>query len=162
MKYHPDKVQGVGFEERFREITTAYEVLGNPRLRRMYDRGLLSNEGDEVDASVHYPTESSSEPLEPMSPEELERRRKSMKSFDRWSQDQISRGFKRVQDAKRESGLKENYKQYRSATMGEMQVLVLILVVILLVASISLEVPKFFDSSRSKNDNSNSDKRKKS
>jgi len=39
MLYHPDK--GEGNPERFREITTAYEILGNLKLRQMYDKGLL-------------------------------------------------------------------------------------------------------------------------
>lgn len=42
MLYHPDKNQGSESAAiKFREITQAYEVLGNFRLRRLYDKGVL-------------------------------------------------------------------------------------------------------------------------
>jgi len=162
MKYHPDKGEGIGSEEKFRGITSAYEVLGNPRLRRMYDKGLLSSNGDELDASVHYPTEST-EPLKEMSPEEVKRMKRSMQSFDRWSVEQISKGFKRTQKERFITGAKFSYREYRDNTMGEMKFLMVIIGIIILVTVVSLDFPKRFDSSRSKTDNSsNTDKRKKS
>ncbi|OXA52805.1 dnaJ homolog subfamily B member 9 [Folsomia candida] len=39
MKCHPDKTKGD--DTKFREISTAYEVLGNLKLRKMYDKGYL-------------------------------------------------------------------------------------------------------------------------
>lgn len=40
MQYHPDKNQGSESAAlKFREITQAYEVLGNFRLRKLYDKG---------------------------------------------------------------------------------------------------------------------------
>lgn len=40
MLYHPDKNQGCESAAiKFREITQAYEVLGNFKLRRLYDKG---------------------------------------------------------------------------------------------------------------------------
>lgn len=40
MVYHPDKNEGCNSaSEKFRDITTAYEVLGNFKLRRLYDKG---------------------------------------------------------------------------------------------------------------------------
>lgn len=40
--FHPDKNEGSEkASKRFREISAAYEVLGNFRTRRMYDKGLL-------------------------------------------------------------------------------------------------------------------------
>uniref|UniRef100_A0A1L8DTW7 Putative dnaj-class molecular chaperone n=1 Tax=Nyssomyia neivai TaxID=330878 RepID=A0A1L8DTW7_9DIPT len=42
MMYHPDKNKGSDeAAEKFRDITTAYEVLGTYRLRRLYDKGIL-------------------------------------------------------------------------------------------------------------------------
>lgn len=44
MLYHPDKNQGCESAAiKFREITQAYEVLGNFKLRRLYDKGNKCN-----------------------------------------------------------------------------------------------------------------------
>lgn len=40
MVYHPDKNEGCDVAaQKFRDITEAYEVLGNVRLRKLYDKG---------------------------------------------------------------------------------------------------------------------------
>lgn len=41
MAYHPDKNKTEHAALKFRLITEAYDVLGNVRTRRMYDKGLL-------------------------------------------------------------------------------------------------------------------------
>lgn len=41
MAYHPDKNKSEQAKIKFRLISEAYEVLGNVRTRRMYDKGLL-------------------------------------------------------------------------------------------------------------------------
>ncbi len=38
LKYHPDRNKETGATEKFKEISTAYEVLGNPEKRKMYDQ----------------------------------------------------------------------------------------------------------------------------
>jgi molecular chaperone DnaJ len=38
-KYHPDTNKDTGAEERFKEISEAYDVLGDPEKRKKYDRG---------------------------------------------------------------------------------------------------------------------------
>lgn len=47
MQYHPDKNKDdLEAAEKFREITAAYEVLGNFRLRKLYDKGMIQNAGE--------------------------------------------------------------------------------------------------------------------
>ena len=38
-QYHPDTNEDTGAEERFKEISEAYDVLGDPEKRKKYDRG---------------------------------------------------------------------------------------------------------------------------
>ncbi|GLH01015.1 Protein tumorous imaginal discs, mitochondrial [Gryllus bimaculatus] len=48
MMYHPDKNKGSEeASQKFRDITEAYEILGNFRLKKLYDKGLLSPDGSQ-------------------------------------------------------------------------------------------------------------------
>ena len=42
-KYHPD-IAGPEFEDKFKEVNNAYDVLSNPDKRRMYDSGVDPND----------------------------------------------------------------------------------------------------------------------
>ncbi|MBY0422470.1 MAG: J domain-containing protein [Parvularculaceae bacterium] len=47
-KYHPDRNQGdKQAEERFKEISAAFDVLGDPETRRKFDRGEIDDQGRE-------------------------------------------------------------------------------------------------------------------
>ncbi|XP_071448129.1 uncharacterized protein [Hetaerina americana] len=55
MIYHPDKNKESSASSTFRDITTAYEVLGNYKLRKLYDRGLLHTPGVEATDDYEHP-----------------------------------------------------------------------------------------------------------
>lgn len=38
LKFHPDKNQAPGAEEKFKQIGEAYDVLSDPRKRQIYDQ----------------------------------------------------------------------------------------------------------------------------
>lgn len=38
LQYHPDRNKQAGATDKFKEITTAYEILGNPEKRKLYDQ----------------------------------------------------------------------------------------------------------------------------
>src|SRR5690348_2948878 len=41
-KYHPDTNKDPGSEERFKEISQAHDILGDPEKRKQYDRGAMN------------------------------------------------------------------------------------------------------------------------
>ncbi|ODN05538.1 DnaJ subfamily C member 30 [Orchesella cincta] len=100
--YHPDKKEGS--QERFREITSAYEVLGNPRLRKMYDRGLISDSNKSIYTDSHAATESD------ITSEEIENKSVPMGQLDEWSKMQYSKTFARDQGRKSEKRLRDRRK----------------------------------------------------
>lgn len=59
--YHPDKSSNEESAKKFRAITEAYEVLGNVKLKKMYDKGLLV--GHENTSRMEYKPEA--EPIDP-------------------------------------------------------------------------------------------------
>ncbi|CAL8097028.1 unnamed protein product [Orchesella dallaii] len=101
-KYHPDKKEGN--QDRFREITSAYEVLGNHRLRKMYDRGLISDTNKSIyTADTEQSTESSTSNNK--NTESI-----SMPHLDQWSKEQYSQTFARSQRGKAKQNLRQRQK----------------------------------------------------
>ncbi|XP_069698980.1 dnaJ homolog subfamily C member 30, mitochondrial [Periplaneta americana] len=106
MEFHPDKNKGS--EEaanKFRDITTAYEVLGNLRLRRLYDKGMLhtagpqfaqqthDSPGDETQSTFYKSREQRSRPPPPTG-------KTPIYNFDEWTQMHYGSSFARREAAK--------------------------------------------------------------
>lgn len=110
-KHHPDLKSGD--PAKFREITAAFEVLGNPRIKKLYDRGMLfdqtatpATENDSVSTDV---------PLE------------SNKELDQWAQDQYTSAFVRDKIRRQNRRQSENIKVHKSQSRGSEVALFLVL-----------------------------------
>jgi curved DNA-binding protein CbpA len=53
-EFHPDLATSQDAKERFAEVTLAYEVLGNPKLRAQYDSYIFTDLGFESNRSALY------------------------------------------------------------------------------------------------------------
>ncbi|KAG6336462.1 hypothetical protein ID866_2633 [Astraeus odoratus] len=57
MKYHPDKNPSPDAEEKFKEISKAYQVLSDPNLRAVYDKNgksMVDKEGNEMEDAAMF------------------------------------------------------------------------------------------------------------
>lgn len=57
MKYHPDKNSSVGAEEKFKDISKAYQVLSDANLRAVYDKNgknMVDKESTELDDAAGF------------------------------------------------------------------------------------------------------------
>ncbi|XP_055378002.1 dnaJ homolog subfamily C member 30, mitochondrial-like isoform X2 [Condylostylus longicornis] len=106
MLYHPDKNKGSDdAAKKFREITAAYEVLGNLRLRRLYDKGIIHTAG------AQYASEPQFEEDDPQTKFYKAREKRAevphaegkttIYDFDEWSQAHYGSTFDRKQKAKK-------------------------------------------------------------
>ncbi|XP_020817493.1 dnaJ homolog subfamily C member 30 [Drosophila serrata] len=109
MLYHPDKNKGSeSAAKKFREITQAYEILGNYRLRRLYDKGIVHTAGSQYAQDIH----DMAEPVVEDDPETKFYKSRFQKSrvadsegrtpiydFDEWSRSHYGKSFDRRQAA---------------------------------------------------------------
>ncbi|XP_049767255.1 dnaJ homolog subfamily C member 30, mitochondrial [Schistocerca cancellata] len=106
MVYHPDKNKGSEeASQKFRDITTAYEVLGNLKLRKLYDKGILHTAGpqyasagtvdvaDDPEAKFYKSRMHRAKPPAPTG-------RTPIYDFDEWTQAHYGETFARKQKDK--------------------------------------------------------------
>ncbi|XP_036322040.1 dnaJ homolog subfamily C member 30, mitochondrial-like [Rhagoletis pomonella] len=155
MQYHPDKNKGCeNSAKKFREITQAYEVLGNYRLRRLYDKGIIHTAG----STYAQPTEH--EPEEEDDPETKFYKSRFKKSkvsdemgrtpiydFDEWSRAHYGKSFQRRQDAKQKFDRKKaQNRDHVLALQNEMVLFGLVFLAVVMYAVFytesSLDTPK--------------------
>ncbi|EAT37017.1 AAEL010955-PA [Aedes aegypti] len=106
--YHPDKNKGCdNAADKFRSITEAYEVLGNYRLRKLYDKGILHTAGRQY--AQHQPVEREPEEDDPQTRFYKKRMtrahvptasgRTPIYDFDEWSRNHYGKNFERKKAA---------------------------------------------------------------
>lgn len=106
MEFHPDKNKGSEeAAEKFRAITEAYEVLGNLRLRRLYDKGILHTAGAQFAHSAEETTQSDSESKFYKSREKRSKApppagKTPIYNFDEWTYMHYGAAFARREEAK--------------------------------------------------------------
>jgi DnaJ family protein C protein 30 len=106
MEFHPDKNKGSEeAAKKFRAITEAYEVLGNLRLRRLYDKGILHTAGGQF---AHTAEETTQSDFESKFYKSREKRSKApppagktpIYNFDEWTYMHYGAAFARREEAK--------------------------------------------------------------
>ncbi|XP_055541862.1 dnaJ homolog subfamily C member 30, mitochondrial [Wyeomyia smithii] len=108
-EYHPDRNEGCKFAaDKFRAISEAYEVLGNYRLRRLYDKGILHTAGKQYAQSE---STMASEPVEDDAQTRFYKKRMTrthvptasgrtpIYNFDEWARNHYAHSFERKKSA---------------------------------------------------------------
>ncbi|KAH8294804.1 hypothetical protein KR018_003182 [Drosophila ironensis] len=113
MLYHPDRNQGSeSAAKKFREINQAYEILGNYRLRRLYDKGIVHTASSQYAQDIHDVDVDMEEPVVEDDPETKFYKSRFQKTrvadadgrtpiynFDEWSRNHYGKSFDRRQAA---------------------------------------------------------------
>ena len=128
-KYHPDFNKTAGAEEKFREIAEAYEVLGNSRLKRLYDKEMYDVLKQQRHPQKPEP-EVQEEPLETVAEHrhntwrKLKRKSTIMSGrtqhfdYDEWSQAHYSHMFAKRMEAKERFDERNVHFAVRSGFQG--------------------------------------------
>lgn len=139
MLLHPDKnKENEEAAEKFREITAAYEVLGNFRLRKLYDKGIIHT-ADEV--HKHKPTaeEHDNDPTTKFYKARMKKEHRTASGrtviydFDEWTDAHYGGEFKRQQRLKQNNSDKqERTVSAKQSFHSEMLLLILTTTFVLL------------------------------
>ncbi|XP_017081928.2 dnaJ homolog subfamily C member 30, mitochondrial [Drosophila eugracilis] len=157
MLYHPDRNQGSeSAAKKFREINQAYEILGNYRLRRLYDKGIVHTAGAQYAQDV----QDVAEPVVEDDPETKFYKSRFKKSrvadsegrtpiydFDEWSRNHYGKAFDRRQTAQAKYDRIKVQKEYSKMSSQTDMVLLSFLffgvaVYLMFLAESSYDTPK--------------------
>lgn len=106
-QHHPDFKHGS--QERFRQVNSAYEILGNPRLRKMYDKGLIFEKTPTVyeDETTSTETEERPSQLEFVSSD-----------LNHWSKEKCTEAFAKEQKRRSHSEMTQKIKVHKEESKG--------------------------------------------
>ncbi|KAJ6634778.1 DnaJ like subfamily C member 30, mitochondrial [Pseudolycoriella hygida] len=113
--YHPDKNEGsVEAAEKFRAINAAYEILGNYKLRRLYDKGIVHTAGAQYRDVEEETAEVPDDAQTKFYKRHMKRTeaphasgRTPIYDFDEWNSQHYGATFKRSQSAKQRYNVKD-------------------------------------------------------
>lgn len=119
MLYHPDKnKESEEAAEKFRQITAAYEVLGNFRLRKLYDKGIIHS----AEEKFRKPQEEEEEdPTARFYQARMNKERRTatgrtpIYNFDEWAEAHYGGEFKRQQKLRNSAKEKKTNTEHISS-----------------------------------------------
>lgn len=131
MVYHPDKNNNDEVSlAKFRNITEAYEVLGNVTTRKLYDKGLHFGSSIVTDGNSFYkPRESSRN--RPPPPDG----RTPIYDFDEWSKNHYGATFQR-QKENRQRRYEYHHERQKAINDQKLEKVVFFLLAIILICTI--------------------------
>lgn len=124
--------------QKFREITEAYEVLGNFRLRKLYDKGIIHTAGDNYQRQEAPPEED--DPQSKFYKARMHKERPTatgrtpIYDFDEWTNAHYGGEFKRQQKLKRDSADRVLRKESGRRSIEQELLLIAIMFIFLMVA----------------------------
>ncbi|KAM8704574.1 hypothetical protein ACLKA7_009085 [Drosophila subpalustris] len=161
MAYHPDRNKGSETAaKKFREINQAYEVLGNYRLRRLYDKGIVHTAGPQYAENIRNAERDMDVDVEEDDPQTKFYKSRFTKSkvadmegrtpiydFDEWSRAHYGKNFDRRQAAQQKYDRLQMQKEHsRISAQTDLVMLTLIFaclaVYLMFVAESSYDTPK--------------------
>ncbi|XP_070500208.1 dnaJ homolog subfamily B member 9-like [Chironomus tepperi] len=139
--YHPDTAKDKSSGDNFRAITEAYEVLGNYRLKKLYDKGIIHTAGK--DYAHHSRASERTQPYDESDHDDdpttkfyksrLRQQhagRSKVYDFDEWTQSHYGATFKKQQETKRRQDFKYGRDSRHSEKTGSRNALFGLLAVI--------------------------------
>jgi DnaJ homolog subfamily C member 30 len=144
MIHHPDKNKDNELAaEKFREITEAYEVLGNFRLRKLYDKGIIHTAGEKYAQKQPAAEEEENDPTTRFYKARMKKEhatatgRTPIYDFDEWTQSHYGKSFQQQQKLKRDT--KETFHKKQDHVHSSQAELVLVIVLVIVICMIILQ-----------------------
>lgn len=142
MQFHPDKNRDCELAaEKFREITSAYEVLGNFRLRKLYDKGIIHTAGEQYHKHQQEEPPEEDDPTTRFYKARMNKGqrptasgRASIYNFDEWTEAHYGGEFKRQQKLKQSNINKEIRKNHPLEGKSNEKMLMVLLMITMMLA----------------------------
>ena len=138
MLHHPDKnVDNEFAAEKFREITEAYEVLGNFRLRKLYDKGIIHTAGERYAQKQPTMEEEENDPTTRFYKARMKKEhatatgRTPIYDFDEWTSTHYGKSFDQQQRLKKKTA-KTEYKRQEHVHSSQKELVVCILIIVVI------------------------------
>lgn len=161
-QYHPDMNRSSEAASKFREITEAYEVLGNYKLRKLYDKGILHTAGKHYHTETVYEAQEEDDAQTKFYKARMHRSkptatgRTPIYDFDEWSKNHYGDNFEKLQRAKKKYKEKLEKEQNHIHSLQKEYILLGILTVVITIL-IAIKETTHYDVDRIKREKNSSE-----